>query len=232
VARVGSPELRSRGISDAALASISSSDELAIFVGCDQIFYLSCGGTLATVSLSADGNSLVFGGVGPEGTGKGIRVLALGTHQISTLPDSAGKFSPRWSPDGRYIVALPLASPDALWLFDRTTTKWAQLCQRFIGYPSWLPDSKYVYFDSPQGEPAFYRVRISDHKLEMVASLKNMRLTGTFAWTGLVQGDTPLVLRDAGTQEIYAFDWQAPGRVADPDIPILKQAKAEYAKLQ
>jgi eukaryotic-like serine/threonine-protein kinase len=166
--------------------------------------------SLTDVGWSADGSSLVFGGEGPVGASKGIRVLDLGTHQISTLPDSAAKFSPRWSPDGRYIVALPSANPDALWLFDRTTAKWVQLCQRFIGYPSWSRDSKYVYFDSPQGEPAFYRVRVSDHKLEMVASLKDLRLTGRFAWTGLGPGDTPLVSRDVGTQEIYALDWHAP----------------------
>ena len=43
-----------------------------------------------------------------------------------------------------------------------------------------------------------------------MASLKNLRLTGTYAWTGLAADDSPLMLRDVGTQEIYALDWQAP----------------------
>ena len=166
--------------------------------------------SVTDVSWSADGQSLVFGGVDREGAGKGVRVFDLATRQISTLPDSAGKFSPRWSPDGRYIVAMPLSSPDSLWLFDRTTGEWTELCHQFIGYPSWSRDSKYVYFDSPQGEPAFYRVRINDHKMEKVAGLKNLRLTGTFAWTGLGPDGSPLVLRDIGTQEIYALDVDFP----------------------
>src|ERR1700730_985264 len=52
VARVGSPESRSMGIPAAEVASISSSDELAIFLGCEENFFLNCGGTLATVSLA------------------------------------------------------------------------------------------------------------------------------------------------------------------------------------
>jgi eukaryotic-like serine/threonine-protein kinase len=164
---------------------------------------------VADVGWSPDGNSLVFGGFGTADQTP-ISVLELGARQISTLPDSNGKFSPRWSPDGRYIAAMPYNNPEQLLLFDRTTQKWSELCKQFIGYPSWSRDSKYIYFDSPQGEAAFYRVRISDHKLEKVASLKNLRLTGTFAWTGLAADDSPLVLRDVGSQEVYALDWETP----------------------
>ena len=59
---------------------------------------------------------------------------------------------------------------------------------------------------------ALYRVRISDHKLEKIASLKGIRLTiGAFGtWCGLGPDDSPLVLRDVGTQEIYAPDLQLP----------------------
>ena len=137
-------------------------------------------------------------------------MIDLKTHQVSTLPGSDGLFSPRWSPDGRYIAALPSSNPDRLLLLDRTTEKWKELCKTFIGYPSWSRDSKYAYFDSPQGDPGFYRVRISDSKLEKIVTLKNLRLTGTFTWTGLAADDSPLVLRDVGTQEIYALDWEAP----------------------
>jgi len=40
------------GIPAAEVAAISSSDELAIFLGCEENFFLNCGGTLATVSLA------------------------------------------------------------------------------------------------------------------------------------------------------------------------------------
>ena len=73
-------------------------------------------------------------------------------------------------------------------------------------------DGRYIYFDSFGRETAFFRVLINDHKLEHLVSLKNIRRTsGNYvAWSGLAPDDSPLVLRDIGTQEIYALDWEAP----------------------
>jgi len=56
-------------------------------------------------------------------------------------------------------------------------------------------------------------VRISDGKTEQVVSLNRIRLTGAWGgawWFGLAPDDSPLVLRDAGTQEIYALDVELP----------------------
>jgi serine/threonine protein kinase len=52
VARIGSPESRPLGIPSAEVAAVSSLDELAVFLGCEEIHFLTCGGTLATVSLA------------------------------------------------------------------------------------------------------------------------------------------------------------------------------------
>jgi len=163
---------------------------------------------------SADGKSLVYSDTppvfGPNDSGRvAIHVMDLKTREVTTLAGSEGFYSPRWSPDGRYIAALR-AGPETLVLFDFSTQKWVQLEQVVVGFPSWSRDSKYIYFDSQGGDHAFYRVRISDHKLERLVSLKGLRLTGYFSWTGLALDDSPLVLRDVGTQEIYAFDWNVP----------------------
>ena len=55
------------------------------------------------------------------------------------------------------------------------------------------------------------RLRLSDHKIEHVLSLKNIRRTAGYpgVWSG-DPGGSPLIVRDIGTQEIYALDWQAP----------------------
>jgi len=52
VARVGSQDWRPLGIPEADVAAISSSDELAVFLGCEEVFLINCGGTLATVNLA------------------------------------------------------------------------------------------------------------------------------------------------------------------------------------
>jgi hypothetical protein len=82
-----------------------------------------------------------------------------------------------------------------------------------MGYPSWSHDGQYLYFDTTLTEDAsFFRVRISDHKLERLVSLHGARrLWGELGqWTGLAPDDSPLIIRDASNHEIYAIDWQAP----------------------
>ena len=61
-------------------------------------------------------------------------------------------------------------------------------------------------------DPAVYRVRIADHKLERVADLKNLRrvVTAWLSWCGLTPDGSPLLMRDVGTQEINALDFEAP----------------------
>jgi Tol biopolymer transport system component len=121
-------------------------------------------------------------------------------------------FSPGWSPDGRYIAAITDDSLKLV-LFDRLNQQWQDLVSLPIGYPSWAHDGQYIYFDTTLSEDAaFFRVRISDHKLERLISLKGLRrFWGQLGqWTGLAPDDSLLLVRDTSSQEIYALDWQAP----------------------
>ena len=160
------------------------------------------------VGWSSDGNQLIFG-MPSTASQSGIYLLNLNTHERSKLPGSEGLYSPRWSPDGHYIAAVT-ADDGSLRLFEVGTQKWVELARLPIGYPSWSRDSKFIFFDTAGKEPALYRVRIRDRKVEQLVSLRNVRRTGTYAWTGLALDDSPVLLRDAGTDEIYALDWLAP----------------------
>jgi dipeptidyl aminopeptidase/acylaminoacyl peptidase len=163
---------------------------------------------------SPDGNTLVFD-VRNMAAGTGaIHLLDLRTRQASVLPGSEGLWSPRWSPDGRYVVAIRAFQQHALLLFDFTTRRWTALTNTPAAYENWSRDGKYVYFartPSPK-KLGIYRVRISDRKLEPVVSLKDFPLQTDFfgPWSGLAPDDSPLLLRNIGTQEIYALDWEAP----------------------
>ena len=165
---------------------------------------------------SPDQNLLVFGNApwleGGAPSSAAIHMLDLNTRQVSTLSGSEGLYSPHWSPDGRYILAMSLESPK-LMLFDLSTHKWAELVRSPAAYPDWSHDGSYIYFIHPYiAEPAVYRLRISDRKLELVTSLNRERLGWSIAgkWMGLAGDDSPLVLRDTGSEEIYALDWKAP----------------------
>jgi serine/threonine protein kinase/Tol biopolymer transport system component len=165
------------------------------------------------VGWSPDGKSLIFGSMTFFGTQPSIRLLDLTTLRTSTLPGSEGLFSPRWSPDGRYAAAMPATDQTKLMLYDFKTEKWTKLAEARIGYPSWSRDGRYIYFDGTSANTqALVRVRVSDGTLEEVASLKDLRrAAGPFAqWQGLAPDGSPLVLRDTGTQEIYALDVNLP----------------------
>ena len=159
---------------------------------------------------SPDGKSLVFGimgGVGP------IYQVVLGTRQITKFSDSDSLWSPRWSPDGRYIAALR-GTASNLMLFDYANRKWLDLARPHAGFLDWTPDSKYLCFDTVwewEADPAYYRLRVSDLKVERVVSLKDVRQLWTWGpWTGLAPDGSPLLLRDVGIQEIYALDVELP----------------------
>ena len=99
----------------------------------------------------------------------------------------------------------------SLVLFDFETQHWSELAKGGAAYPNWSKDGQYVYFLHAPNAPAVLRVRISDHKLEQVVDLKNFRMAGFFGlWNGLAPDDSPLLLRDTGSREIYALDWEAP----------------------
>jgi len=169
---------------------------------------------IGDVGWSPDGKSLIFHS-GMEDfvstSPRAIRLMDLNSRQISTIPGSEGFYSPRWSPDGRYIAALQVG-PEVLQLYDVRTSKWTKLADIPVGWPIWSRDSKYIYFDSIESVPKLYRIRVGDHILEQVASLQSIRLAPTLggSLTGLAPDDSPLVSRDVGTQEIYALDLELP----------------------
>jgi Tol biopolymer transport system component len=169
---------------------------------------------LADPNWSPDGKSLVFGGNATSHQGSAIYVLDMKTRNASKLPGSDGLFSPRWSPNGRYLVATTLNSLQFM-LFDFTTQKWTGLAkaQEYLGYPNWSRDGRYLYFDGVlEKEEGYYRVEITSRKVERILSLKGFQQApGTFGnWNGLAPDESPLYVRDASIQEIYALDWEAP----------------------
>jgi eukaryotic-like serine/threonine-protein kinase len=158
---------------------------------------------------SPGGDKILFSGA-PASTNSAIRVLDLNSDRVSTLPGSRGLFAARWSPDGRYIVALRWDSL-SLVLFDFETQQWSQLAKVRAAFLNWSRDGQYVYFLRWLENPAVLRVRITDRKLEQVSDLTNLPTTGNLGpWVGLDSDDSPLLLKDIGTQDVYALDWEEP----------------------
>ena len=99
----------------------------------------------------------------------------------------------------------------SLVLFDFQTQKWSQLAKVRAAFPNWSRDAQYVYLLRWLDNPAVLRVRITDRKVEQVSDLTNLPFTGNFGpWLGLGPDDSLLLLKDIGTQDIYALDWEEP----------------------
>jgi len=96
-------------------------------------------------------------------------------------------------------------------LVDSQTQKWSPLAKVRAAFPNWSRDGQYVYFLRWLVNPAVLRIRISDRVVEQVSDLTNLPTTGNIGpWLGLAPDDSLLLLKDMGTQDIYALDWEQP----------------------
>jgi Tol biopolymer transport system component/DNA-binding winged helix-turn-helix (wHTH) protein len=166
----------------------------------------------ADATWMPDGKSIVFGKT-DRMSNAAIYRLDLKNRRVSSIPGTDGLFSPRVSPDGRYISALTFGQTK-LMLFDTNTNRWSNLVEgEQIGYNEWSHDGEYLYMrENREGAGELVRVRIKDRVLEHVLSLKDFpQLSDKFAsWIGLTPDDAPLLMRDRSVQEIYALDLKFP----------------------
>jgi DNA-binding winged helix-turn-helix (wHTH) protein/Tol biopolymer transport system component len=160
---------------------------------------------------SADGQSMVFGRLPDRmdnGQPKAIYLLNLQSRKATEIPGSTGFFSPRLSPNGRYIAAIRL-DQKALLLFDRTEQKWTNVAFHGVGDPSWSHDSRYLYFQDflEAGKP-IYRIAIPSGKPEQVATIANLRpIAATdYRLIGLAPGDLPIVSARTSPVNLYSVD--------------------------
>jgi Tol biopolymer transport system component len=131
------------------------------------------------------------------------------TLKVTRVPGSEDLWSPRWSPDGRYLVGESLDSR-TLMLFDFESKKWMLLRKlrgSLVGYTSWSRDSKWVYFNSIfDKDCAIIRVSVPEGRAERFLDLSAIRQPETLGqWFTLAPDGAPLVLRNTILQEIYSM---------------------------
>jgi Tol biopolymer transport system component len=157
-----------------------------------------------------DGKSIIFGRA-PAGE-RGVQAVYrvdLSRGNPTLIPGSDSLYSPRISPDGRYIAALT-GDAKQLMLLDQATNSWSMLAEGdHFGFNQWSPDGKYVYaMEGGSGFAKIVRVRTKDRVSEVVLSLKGFpQLIDPFAnWYGVTPDGKILLMRDRSVQEIYALD--------------------------
>ena len=156
---------------------------------------------------SPDGTKIIFANESND-PASAIHVLDLATQKITDVPGSNGFYSPRWSPDNRYLSAFSGDSKTLL-LFDVQSQKWTTLATGSLSWLNWSHDGKYIYVLDFRGKSVVVRIRVADKTVEQVADVKDIPSTGRYGTAlALTPDDELLLLRDTGTQDVYAVDWE------------------------
>ncbi len=161
---------------------------------------------------SQDGRHLVFGRepelMGKEDGPHDLRMVDIATRQVEKVPGSDALFSPRWSPDGRWILALTL-DQKSIRLYDVERHQWHNLASITASDPVWSADSKAIYIHAfrSDGDPVL-RIGVPEGEVKVLANLRSLGDSGAtnYFFGGVTPHGEPLVQPRIGTGDLYALD--------------------------
>ena len=164
---------------------------------------------------SPDGKRLAFGDLALASGGfpssTAIHIVDLTTHSATTLADSNGLWTARWSPDGRHMAAIT-TDAKTLKVFDFATSQWKEVASASsISDLNWNHKGDAVYFLDIQSAngPVICRVRLQDRKVEKVTVFNAINPIRS-SWLGVTPDDSLLISNQTGTSEIYALNLDLP----------------------
>jgi Tol biopolymer transport system component/DNA-binding winged helix-turn-helix (wHTH) protein len=141
-----------------------------------------------------------------------ISVLTIDSGQIRTVPGSGGLWSPRWSPNGRYILAMT-QDFTRLMLFDFVTQHWTELGRgETFDFPEWYPDSEFVYVtDHSKNQTRLMRITRANGKQHEVLDLDSVNPKAQGCWMiSPPESASLLVSCTVPNGDIYALDVDLP----------------------
>jgi len=145
-----------------------------------------------------------------DATHSELQFLDLRTGKRSVVADSQDLGGGQWVSANTLVGGSRDSAK--LEIFDVRTQKWSDLVSGKVpgSVVNWAhsPDYQYVYYTTGGVEPKAMRIRLADHKVEAVASLKDLRRAlGPDGNTqiSVAPDGSPIFTRDIGTQEVYAL---------------------------
>jgi Tol biopolymer transport system component len=161
---------------------------------------------------SPDGRTLAYGNVHcQEERTCAIHMINLASGDITTLPESQGLGTARWSPDGQRISALNPVKNE-LFIFNLNRQRWRKLADGINGNDvSWSLDSRYVYTKSSMnGSTDILRIAVDGGAVETILDLDSFsKSPGKLdVWFSLTPDNALLLNRLLNTSEIYALSYR------------------------
>lgn len=168
-------------------------------------------GSTRSGDWSSDGKLILFDYF--QGDASDLRILERDSGKLEALPDSQGLVQPRWSPDGKFIVALNSKTHDIL-LYTLAAKKWSVLAESTNAQGMrWSADSSYVYYqEMADTEQSVYRVRLGRALPEKVSGFKDYlgSMASQCHFTGVAPDGSIYATVDRGGTDIYALDLKLP----------------------
>lgn len=158
---------------------------------------------------SPDGRSIFFGDLrvlkGFERAA--IHELFLPTRAVTTIPAPMGMWSPRMSPDGKYLAAISYDNA-AFYIRDNARGTWRRCATAgMIEAPIWAPDSSWAQFLAhDQGHNLIMRVGPDCGSLKRTTEIDAYTFVGA-TWFGIAPDKSPIGLLRV-PEEVYAIDWR------------------------
>jgi Tol biopolymer transport system component len=146
--------------------------------------------------------------MGQDNSSVPLKIVELTTHHVTNMPQSEGLFSPRWSPDGKYIAALTLDQKKVM-LYDTKTQIWKTLAITSAALPVWSRDSKALYIHAYRAENRpIYRVSVPDGQMKEIAGLGNFRADSVAHadFAGITLDNVPLMHTEISSGNLYTLD--------------------------
>jgi Tol biopolymer transport system component len=161
-------------------------------------------------SWSPDGNYLFYP---TRSSLKGFEIADVRTGKTTAIPllkDFSGGF---WLTQD--ILVSRNSEHTKFVTFNLKTEKLSDLAPGPFGEIENLmisPDSKYIYFATGGAEPMAMRLRVADHQVETIASLKDFHraMNGGGTQINVAPDGSPIFTRDTGYQEVYALNIRWP----------------------
>ncbi len=156
---------------------------------------------------SPDGSKLVYSG------SSGITIVDETSGKRTVVESAGGNWGFRWIGEDHLVAASGLRSKFTL--FNLKTNGWSDWPiepePRAVSRWGVSPDHQYLYYATSGTDPELMRVRVGENQAQAVASLKDfdfamfIQLNGGDLWISFAPDGSPLLLRDAGSQEVYAL---------------------------
>jgi Tol biopolymer transport system component len=159
---------------------------------------------------SHDGSKLIFGDLlaMKEFDHASIHEVDLRTGIVSRIPAPPGMWTPRMSPDGKYLAAVSFDN-HSLWMRENSRGSWTRCAtMKLLEEPVWSPDATFVQFPGSTGKTQRMLYRISpqcDEPPKAIVDLAEHSCVGD-VWLGVAPDGSPIALLGL-PEEIYALDW-------------------------